>query len=60
MTKRFDCIVRRIMPVVSAGLLYQASGCALDTNSIVSGLATTIADQLIRSFVFGAFNVVGP
>ena len=57
MTKRFNYIVRRIMPIVSAGLLFQANGCTLDTNSLLSGLASTIANQLISSFVYGAFNL---
>ncbi len=60
MTKQFNYIVRRIVPVVSAGLLFQANGCTLDTNSLVGGLASTIANQLINSFVFGAFNLGGP
>ena len=60
MTKRFSCIVRRIMPIVSAGLLFQANGCAFDANSVLGGLASTIATNLINSFVFGAFNLVGP
>lgn len=60
MTKRFNYVVRRIMPIVSAGLLFQASSCALDTNALMAGLATTIANNLISSFVFGAFNLVGP
>lgn len=60
MTKRFNCIVRRIVPMVSAGLLFQASGCAFDTNSLVAGLASTIANQLITSLVFGAFGLGGP
>jgi len=60
MTKRFHYIVRRIVPVVSAGYLFQTSGCAVDTNAILSSLATTIANQLISSYVFGAFGLVGP
>lgn len=60
MTKRFNYIVRRIMPIVSAGLLFQAGGCAFDANSVLSGLASTIATNLINIFVFGAFNLAGP
>ena len=60
MTKRFNYIVRRIMPVFSAGLLFQANGCTVDTNALISGLASTIANQFIQSYVFGAFNVGGP
>ena len=58
MTKRFSYLVRRIVPIVSAGLLFQANGCTIDTNSLVAGLASTIANQLISSFVYGAFNLV--
>lgn len=60
MTKRFNYLVRRIVPIVSAGLLFQANGCTMDTNTLVSGLASSIANQLISSFVYGAFNIGGP
>ena len=60
MTKRLTHFARRIVPIVSAGLLFQANGCSLDANSLAAGLATTIANNLINSFVFGAFNLVGP
>ena len=60
MTKRFNYIVRRIMPVVSAGFLFQTGGCAFDANSLVAGLVSTIATNLINSFVFDAFNLAGP
>ena len=60
MTKRFNYIARRIMPIVSAGFLFQANGCTMDTNTLISGLASTIANQLISSFVYGAFNIAGP
>lgn len=59
MTKRFQYIVRRIVPMVSAGFLFQASGCALDTNALLGTLASQIANQFIQSLVFGAFNVGG-
>jgi len=59
MTKRLTFIARRIVPMVSAGLLFQANGCA-DTNSLVAGLASAIANNLISSFVSGFFNVAGP
>ena len=60
MTKRLNKIVRRIMPMVSAGFLFQTSGCTVDTNAILGSLASTIATNLINSFVFGAFNLAGP
>ena len=60
MTKRFNYIVRRIIPVVSTGLLLQANGCTLDSSTLLAGLASAIANQFISSYVFGAFNVAGP
>lgn len=60
MTKRFNYLVRRIVPILSAGLLFQANGCTVDTNAIFGSLASTIATNLINSFVFGAFNLAGP
>ncbi len=56
MNKRFHRLVRRIMPLCSAGLLFQAAGC--DPNAILAGVATSIANNLITSFVFGAFNII--
>lgn len=60
MTKRLTYVLRRIVPLASAGLLFQANGCAIDTNALAAGLASTIANNLISSIVFGAFNIVGP
>ncbi len=60
MTKRFNYLVRRIVPIVSAGFLFQANGCTLDANALVSGLVSSIANQLITSYVYGAFNIGGP
>jgi hypothetical protein len=53
--------MRRVTPLVSAGFLFQANGCTLDTNALLAGLTTTIVNNLISSFIFGAFNLVpGP
>ena len=60
MIERLTFLARRIVPLVSAGFLVQANGCTLDTNSLAAGLATTIVNNLINSFVFGAFNLGGP
>ena len=59
MTNRFNYIVRRIVPIVSAGFLFQTSGCAIDTNAILGSLASTIATNLINSLVYGAFGLTG-
>ena len=60
MTKRMYLIARRVVPLLSAGMLLQAGGCAVDTNALFTGLATAIANNLISSFVFGSFNLAGP
>ena len=60
MTRRFHYFVRRMVPVVSAGYLFQTPGCAVDTNAPFASLATSIANQFISSIVFGAFNLAGP
>jgi hypothetical protein len=60
MTKRMYSIARRVVPLLGAGMLLQAGGCAVDTNALFAGLATTIARNFISSYVFGAFNLVGP
>jgi len=59
MTKRFSYVVRRMMPIASAGLLFQTSGCTLDTNALFSSLASTIATNFINSLVFGVFGLAG-
>ena len=60
MMNRMHSLARRTAALLSAGMLLQTGGCAIDTNAILSGLATSIANNLISSIVFGAFNVVGP
>ncbi len=60
MTNRFYSLLRRTVPLLGAGMLFQANGCGLDTNALAGGLVTYIANSLISSFVFGAFNLVGP
>ena len=60
MINRLYSLTRRVSPLLGAGILLQTGGCVIDTNAIFSGLLTSIANNLISSFVFGAFNVVGP
>ncbi len=57
MTGNWNSIVRKTAPALCAGLLLQASGCSIDPNTILPGLLTTIANNLISNFVFGAFNI---
>ncbi len=60
MMSRVYSIVRRSLPLLGAGMLLQAGSCAVDTNALAAGLATSVVNSLISSFVFGAFNLVGP
>lgn len=57
MTKRLNKVLRRFVPLVSTGLLFQANGCTIDSNALVTGLTTTIVNNLISSFVYGALGV---
>ncbi len=60
MTKRMYSIARRVVPLLGAGMLLQAGGCTLDSTALLTGLTNAIASNLISSFVFGSFNLVGP
>lgn len=53
MAKRFKYRIRKTACALAAGFLLQAGGCTLDVQS----LATGIANNLVSSFVFGAFNL---
>jgi len=57
MTAMCQRFVRRVAPMLAAGCLFQASGCALDGGQLAQGLLTTILNSLISSLVFGLFNV---
>ena len=48
---------RKFMPVLAAGVLLQTGGCAFDFPTLVSGLATSVANSFITSLVYGLFNV---
>ena len=60
MARRMYWIARRTVALFGAGILLQTGGCALDTNTLAAGLASTIANNLISSLVFGSFNLAGP
>ncbi|UCC29812.1 MAG: hypothetical protein JSU86_16600 [Phycisphaerales bacterium] len=57
MMRHWNSIVRKMAPVLGAGLLLQAGGCSVDLSAIGQGLLTSIATNLISSIVFGLFNV---
>ncbi len=54
---RFRTMVRKITPVLSAGLLLQAGGCNFNGSNTLQQLTTLIANNLIVDFVFGAFSL---
>jgi hypothetical protein len=37
--------------------LLQAGGCSFDLQTVTQGLVTSVANNLLASFVFGLFNV---
>ena len=53
MAKRFKYRIRKTACALAAGFLFQAGGCSFDLQP----LATGIANNLVTSFVFGAFNL---
>lgn len=57
MTKRCDAIMRRLAPLLGAGVLLQATGCEFNGSAIASGVLTSIANSFITSIVFGLFNI---
>ncbi len=57
MMNRFRLLARRALPLLSAGVLLQAGSCAIDTQSIAQGVATSVLNSLISSLVFGAFGL---
>lgn len=60
MTRFLNYWTRRAAPLLGAGMLLQAGGCAMDPNAVFGGVFTSILNSLIANFVFGAFNLVGP
>jgi len=49
-------LVRRSLPLLSAGILLQASGC--DPGNLAAQTAQAILTQFVGGIVFGAFNLV--
>jgi len=39
-------------------MVFQATGCQLNTSQIATELSVSILNNLIASFVFGAFNLI--
>lgn len=50
-------LYRRAVPILSAGVLLQATGCMITADEIAQGLLTSAVNAIIADFVFGAFGV---
>jgi hypothetical protein len=50
-------LLRRVAPALTAGCLFQATGCTINAEGIAQGLLTAILNNLITSLVFGLFNI---
>ena len=60
MLDQFHRFSRRFATYLGAGVLLQAGGCMFDTSELAGGLVSAVVNNLIASFVFGAFNLGGP
>ena len=50
--------MKRCTAVVSAGVVFQAAGCQVNTQELGATLFTSVLNNLIANFVFGAFNLL--
>jgi len=57
MSHRLTRLMRRITPILGAGVLLQASSCSVNLSDLAAGLATSVVNELITGIVLGAFNV---
>ncbi len=60
MANRWNLVFRRIAPVLSAGLLFQAGGCAFNLNETLAGVFSSIATSYITSIVYAALSLPPP
>ncbi len=56
--KRTLTLRRQLTAVVGAGMLFQTGGCMIDTNALFAQLATSVIQNVLATFIFGAFNLV--
>lgn len=59
MGKCFDSLLRKVVPILSAGMLLQTGGCTFDAGSAAQTLGDFVLARIVSSIVFGAFNVSG-
>jgi len=59
MTNRWNALLRKFAPLLSAGMLLQAGGCSFNTDAIVQSLVLGVVNDLVASFLFGIFPAAG-
>ena len=59
MTRYVGKMTKRMTAILCSGMLLQAGGCDLEAAELAAGLFGTIANNLLASFVYGAFNLAG-
>ena len=59
MTNRWNALMRKVAPLLSAGMLLQAGGCSFNTDTIVQSLVLGVANDLVASILFGIFPAAG-
>ena len=59
MTKRWNSFLRKAAPVLSAGVLFQTSGCTLNLEAFTQNVVLGVLDELISSILFGLFPAGG-
>jgi hypothetical protein len=57
MSHRLTRLMRRVSPLLGAGVLLQTGSCATNMNEILAGLTNSIVNELITGIVFGFFNL---
>jgi len=49
---------RRFAAVATTGMVFQTTGCALENQELAVTFVGTLIQNLVATFVFGAFNLV--
>ncbi len=57
MSNRLNRLMRRVAPLLGAGMLLQAGGCTVNFNELFAGLANSVVNELITGIIFGVFNI---
>jgi len=57
MSHRLNRLMRRVTPLLGAGMLLQAGGCSVNFTDLIAGLTASVVNELVTGIVFGAFNI---